>query len=205
MAINYKDIFCNALLQLNKNKRLNKITVTDVQKKANVSRQTFYNHFVDIYDLIQYTYKKKIVIHWDPTDTELDFCDHLLEDFSKTITYQHFLKDSFEIHDKNNLLDYMVNYCISFEQDWMQTFYGEIPMPLSLKNAVTFAAAGAMHIKIQWIKNDINRPLNDVVKDVIDNENRCLTPLFFKNPADSPFEKAAIKLQKLVCEGNPPK
>lgn len=200
MAISYKDMISDTLLELNMSKNLKKISVTDIQKASGVSRQTFYHHFADILDLIQYTYTRNIVIHWDPDDKDLDFCDHLLEDFSRTMKYRKFLQDAFEFHGPNNLMDYMVDYCIDFEQKWMQTFYGEDPVPEYMQRAVTFAAGGAMHIKIQWVRSGIDRPLFEVVQDVIDNENRCLTPLFFKEPSDSPFEKAAVKIRKIIDE-----
>ena len=66
MVINYKNLLSESLLILNTTKTLKKITVTDLQKESGISRQTFYNHFLDIDDLIQYTYKKEIVVHWDP-------------------------------------------------------------------------------------------------------------------------------------------
>jgi|GEM_PF-376665 Transcriptional regulator len=195
MVINYKNLLSESLLILNTTKTLKKITVTDLQKESGISRQTFYNHFLDIDDLIQYTYKKEIVVHWDPHDLDLDFYDHIIEDFSKTKKYHKFLKDAFDIHGQNNLLEYTINYCVQFEQEWMQSFYGNETMPNSMLNAVAFAAGGSMYMKIRWIMNGIDRPLLDVAQDVIDNENRCLTPLFFVNPDDSPFEKSAQKIR----------
>lgn len=200
MALNYKDLISDTLLELNKDKSLRKIKITDIQKKSGISRQTFYNYFIDIYDLIQYTYTKNIVVHWNPNEKNLDFCSNLLEDLSKTMKYCKFLKDSFEIHGPNNLTNYMVDYCIDFELKWMQTYYGNDPMPVYMKNAVVFAAGGSMYIKLQWIRKNINRPLFDVVKDIIDNENRCLTPLFFKNPQDSPFEKASHEIDQIIAD-----
>ncbi len=197
MAANYKNMLSDTLLTLNQTKSLKKISITDIQRYSGISRQTFYNYFIDIYDLIQFTYKKNIVVHWDPLDKQLDFLDHIIEDFSKTIQYQKFLKDAFEMQSPNNLKDYMIDYCIKFEQNWMQTFYGDEPMPSELLNTVMFAAGGAMHMKVQWIRNDIDRPILDIIKDIIDNENRCLTPLFFKNSEESPFQIAAHKIRTI--------
>ena len=54
--VNMKKIFADALSELLEIKPLNKISVTDIAKKCNVSRQTFYNYFNDIYDLIEWYY-----------------------------------------------------------------------------------------------------------------------------------------------------
>jgi len=46
--------YCSALLALCKKKNLNKITVNDVVNEVGTARQTFYNYFRDINDLICY-------------------------------------------------------------------------------------------------------------------------------------------------------
>ena len=54
--VDMKKVFATALNELLETKALNKITVTDIAKNCNVSRQTFYNYFNDIYDLIEWYY-----------------------------------------------------------------------------------------------------------------------------------------------------
>lgn len=44
----------------------------------------------------------------------------------------------------------------------------------------------------------INRPVLSVAKNIIDGLNRSMTPLFFQNPIDSPLEKTADKIQKII-------
>lgn len=45
-----------ALKNLLRTKPLNKITVQDIADECGVNRQTFYYHFQDIYDLVEWTY-----------------------------------------------------------------------------------------------------------------------------------------------------
>lgn len=49
-----KRLYCETLLELCSEKQLAKITVSDVIAQAGTARQTFYNHFRDINDLISY-------------------------------------------------------------------------------------------------------------------------------------------------------
>ena len=46
-------IIKNSLIELLKEKEIQKISVTEVCKKANINRGTFYNHFVDINDVYE--------------------------------------------------------------------------------------------------------------------------------------------------------
>ena len=47
------EIIKNSLKSIMENKPINKIKIIDICKEANISRTTFYNHYVDIYDLIE--------------------------------------------------------------------------------------------------------------------------------------------------------
>ena len=56
MAQMTKRALAAALKELLKQKPLDKITVTDITEACEVNRQTFYYHFQDIYDLIEWIY-----------------------------------------------------------------------------------------------------------------------------------------------------
>ena len=52
LRIKYTKMFLkNAILELLKEKPLNKITIQELCDKAEVNRSTFYAHYLDIYDL----------------------------------------------------------------------------------------------------------------------------------------------------------
>ena len=73
-----KTIFEESLLALNETKDLDKITISDILKKAGFSRQTFYNHFADKYELIQYVYKQMIIPTFDHLSADFDFTANML-------------------------------------------------------------------------------------------------------------------------------
>ena len=54
-----KQIFLDTLLEMLNTKTLSEITITDIVSKCNVSRQTFYYHFDDIYDLIEWYFTQQ--------------------------------------------------------------------------------------------------------------------------------------------------
>lgn len=49
-----KKALAMTLKEILKEKRLNKITVADITEKCGINRQTFYYHFQDIYDLVDW-------------------------------------------------------------------------------------------------------------------------------------------------------
>lgn len=55
-----KTLLSNSLKKLLNKKPLNKITVKDIVNDCKLTRQTFYYHFQDIYELLDWTYKNEI-------------------------------------------------------------------------------------------------------------------------------------------------
>ena len=56
MTLVVKKMLANTLKELMNEKPLTKITVQDLTKRCGISRQTFYNHFHDIYELVEWIY-----------------------------------------------------------------------------------------------------------------------------------------------------
>ena len=55
MPLNMKSTIANAFMTLSKTKDVDKITVTDLVKACHISRQTFYYHFQDILEVIEWS------------------------------------------------------------------------------------------------------------------------------------------------------
>ena len=73
MAVNLKNIIANSLLSLNESQSLDSITIKQILEDTGISRQTFYNHFVDKNDLIQSIYDTKIVPDFNEFQYEYEF------------------------------------------------------------------------------------------------------------------------------------
>ena len=53
MTIVIKRVLASTLKEMAEKKSLSKITINDLTQACDVSRQTFYNNFKDIYDLVE--------------------------------------------------------------------------------------------------------------------------------------------------------
>lgn len=53
--MNTEDILIDSLNNVLEYKPIDKITVKDIVSECNLTRQTFYNHFSDIYELVEYS------------------------------------------------------------------------------------------------------------------------------------------------------
>ena len=61
MTIVIKRVLASTLKEMAEKKSLSKITINDLTQAGDVSRQTFYNNFKDIYDLVEWIYLKEVV------------------------------------------------------------------------------------------------------------------------------------------------
>ena len=61
MTIVIKRVLASTLTEMAEKKSLSKITINDLTQACDVSRQTFYNNFKDIYDLVEWIYLKEVV------------------------------------------------------------------------------------------------------------------------------------------------
>ena len=162
MAIDIKEILANGLLDLCHKKDLSQITVKDLLETTGVSRQTFYNHFLDKNDLIQYIYNYKIINRFNGQNTNLDFYESLIESFEHMKQYQTFLKQACLMDGQNCLKEYISKHCEEFDLKWHQQLYGEEPMPDALKFATIYHANASSAMTLSWI-------LSDMKKDRIQN------------------------------------
>ena len=61
MTIVIKRVLASTLKEMAEKKSLSKITINDLTQACDVSRQTFYNNFKDIYDIVEWIYLKEVV------------------------------------------------------------------------------------------------------------------------------------------------
>ncbi len=70
---NTKRMLVDTFLELLKKKSLSKITVSEIVNTCQINRKTFYYHFVDIYDLLEWHLNEKVQETLDTFDLVDDF------------------------------------------------------------------------------------------------------------------------------------
>ena len=156
MAINVKEILANALLELCVNTLLNDLTIKQLLEYSGVSRQTFYNHFKDKNDLIQYIYLTRIIPDYHYHDREqLDFKKSLIISFENMKRYHYFMKQACMMEGQNCLKDYIFEHCKAFDLKWHQELYGQKVMPDTLRFATEYHATASSSMTLAWILSDM--------------------------------------------------
>lgn len=164
MAINIKEILADALVSMVDKKSLQKITIKDIIDKTGVSRQSFYNHFQDKNDLIQYVYLTKIIPDYNQDDHQIDFYTSLLDSFKRMKKYHNFMKQACLIDEKNCLKDYMYEHCMEYDLKWHQEMYGKDALPETIKFATQYHANASSSMTLSWILSDMPVSCEEITK-----------------------------------------
>ncbi len=155
MAIDIKEILANGLLELCEEIPLESITIKQLLDKTKVSRQTFYNHFKDKNDLIQYIYIEKIIPRYHDASIDIDFYSSLLDTFKRMKKYHKFMKQACLMNDQNCLRDFIFEHCKEFDLKWHQHLYGDKPMSDALRFATEYHATASSSMTLSWILSDM--------------------------------------------------
>lgn len=94
----------NTLIDLLLEQDFNKITVQNICKRGNIARSSFYNHYLDKFDLVNQVVKyytditEMVVIDNYAEHENIDFQQHLLASYQQIIKYHRILRALFTIH-----------------------------------------------------------------------------------------------------------
>ncbi len=74
-ALRTKRAICDAFKELMQEKPFSKITISELIRKCNINRKTFYYHFVDIYDLLRWMLEQEALEVVKNFDLLVDYQD----------------------------------------------------------------------------------------------------------------------------------
>lgn len=162
--MNIKKAFSNSLLLLLNKKPLSKITIGDLLEDTELSRQTFYNHFLDKNDLIAYVYDTVIVSEFNE-DMSIDFKLSLTQTLNSLKAHEDFIKQACALEGQNSLKEHMLHHCIEFDLKWHAYCVGE-PLSKELRFATLYHTHASHSMVIEWILGGMKDPIDELVDNI---------------------------------------
>ncbi len=180
-AIRSRSLIKKAIAKLIHEKDINKITVSDVIREADISRGTFYAHYTDIYSVIEQIQSEEI--------SNLNkFIDKFYFDASNTGEFEEFIKEicSYLAADKEYYaLLTNSNIFVSFIDRVRKIYFDRISSYLLENNQITekskaetymiFVTSGAKDVLISWLNGDIHATTEEIANSLATLITYCKT------------------------------
>ncbi len=109
MAQTTKKALAASLKKLLAEKPLDKITVIDIIEDCEVNRQTFYYHFKDIYDLVEWIYTREATKALDGKKTYDTWQQGILQIFEYVLENKVFVTNTYHSINREHLERYLYN------------------------------------------------------------------------------------------------
>ena len=160
MAIDVEAIVIDALLALVEDEGvpLERVTVKRLLERSGVSRQTFYNHFLDKNDLICEVYEQRMVSAFTGTPSGFAFQRELERSLAHMREHGTFMRQAAAMDDQNNLADHMTARARDFDLRWHQALWGPDPMPEELRLATIYHVSASTQMTLSWILSGFPAP-----------------------------------------------
>lgn len=158
-----KKVIKDTFLELLNKKEINKITVSEICKLADINRSTFYRYYLDVYDLLDQIQEEFIVELKKASDNDRDY------------TVSTFSKDLLAVFLKNKELVKIIfnkNNNLYFLNDILEIAYEKCRIKWStdisnikeedMEYASIFIFNGALGVINSWIQNDFDKDVEEI-------------------------------------------
>ena len=159
-----KKVIIDAFLMLLQVKTLNKITVTDICKKADINRGTFYSYYNDPFDLMRNIEEEMIEKMMNTINISGDesLQNMLSEIFNLIFENKELCKIIFNEKNSSHVLSTILNsaYDRTIEERRKQFPNAN---EIQLEYFFTYITGGTIEIIRKWINDDMKIPTEEVV------------------------------------------
>lgn len=164
MAIDIEGIVMDTLLTLVEDEGvpLERVTVKQLLERSGVSRQAFYNHFLDKNDLICRIYERYMVGAFNGTPTGFAYRDELERALARMREHGTFMRQAAGMSGQNNLSEHVLRRTQDFDLAWHQSLWGDEPMPEELRLATVYHAMASVHMALSWILSGFPAPESEL-------------------------------------------
>jgi AcrR family transcriptional regulator len=160
-----KKVMIDAFLMLLQEKPLNKITVTDICKEADINRGTFYSYYNDPFDLMR-SIEEEMIEKMMSTITisgDESLQNMLNEIFNLILENKEFCKILFNEKNSSYVLSTLLN---SAYEKKIEDIKKQFPMSneTQLEYYFTYVTGGTIEIIRKWINDDMKIPAGEVIR-----------------------------------------
>ena len=168
MAQTTKRALAASLKKLLSKKPLDKITVSDITDDCEVNRQTFYYHFKDIYDLLEWIFTNEVIEEID-NEIEENWQQKFIYIFEYVIQNKEFIKNVYSSGSKEYFLKFAYKQTNLLIINFIEKEYKDKKIKEENKKFIAnFYKYGFVGVMEEWIETGMKEEPQKIVSKLND-------------------------------------
>lgn len=174
-----KHLFANSMHELSRQKTVEKITVVDITKNCSLSRESFYYHFKDKYDLISWMFITSFDIIMDRFNNYNDTWENSLIAFLKYLkAHVDFFSSALLDSKTNNFFDSFFSYTVDAMVKSVMARYSLNRLSEGWIFQLRFYAHGAVNMATEWLIHKAPTTAEITAHSIVDSMSPLMRELF---------------------------
>lgn len=162
-----KELFAESLKKYMKKKPINKITIQEIAQDCGLNRRTFYRHFKDIYDLLEWIFQTEVE---NKINQYLDF-SHWHSIFLDLFEYFYYNKEIcycvIKYSNREHLEIFLYDLIIKLVKPVMEQEFYNVELSQKRRDFLSnFYALSFTAIFIQWMGNGNKEDPKEIVDNI---------------------------------------
>ncbi|MGN0046461.1 MAG: TetR family transcriptional regulator [Eggerthellaceae bacterium] len=152
----------NAFEELLCEKPFNKITVQDITDRCGISRQTFYNHFLDKFDLSIWIYHQLLARTTRRIGIDMTWEQAVRAKLETMKEKKDFYSELFKQNDANGLMNAEAKIVYDYYQDNLYRMVGKVLTSFE-SYVLMIYCIGSTRMTAEWIKSGATLPVDSII------------------------------------------
>ena len=140
-----------------------KITVIEIARKCGISRQTFYNHFLDKYDLVNWMYRQLVVGTTGRIGIDMTWERAVRTKLEIMRSKDWFFARVYQVSDRDSLLEHEPKLVFNYYESNLKRLTGKV-LNEQERYALMLYCHGAVRMTAEWIKAASSTPVDVIVE-----------------------------------------
>ena len=156
-----------AVKALMETESLDKITVRDIVTAAQTTRQSFYRHVQDNYDLVNWYFERLAEKSFKLMGVQYTLREGLLKKFEFIRQEKTFFSQAFRSQDYNSLMRYDYQCILDFYTEWIERKTRR-PLTPQIQFLLEMYCEGSMQMTVKWVTQGAKESPETIVDLLID-------------------------------------
>ncbi|MHC1719548.1 MAG: TetR/AcrR family transcriptional regulator C-terminal domain-containing protein [Clostridiaceae bacterium] len=175
---NIKQILAKSIIELMNEKKLQKITVQMITDNCNLTRQTFYYHFQDKFDLVNWIFRTLIDDICTNSSPSLPWSRVLGDMLAGMKKHQKFYVNAMNCEGQNSFHQFITEYTrIAYAKELTKRLDSS-DLSDEILFSIEFNSYGAAGMIYSWIKNNMTTDPYELAVRIADNMPKPMMEYF---------------------------